>query len=92
MYNNDNMLTVSGVQFILFNHDYLRKLMFVFDLCKQLGVFEMSESGFKAVSNATEMFLTEQDPDSDVLVGLAFTVIMDGSRTFIIEVQVIFEF
>jgi len=49
----------------------------------------MSESGFKAVSNATEMFLTEQDPDSDVLVGLAFTVIMDGSRTFIIEVQVI---
>jgi DNA repair protein RadA/Sms len=66
--------------------------MFVFDLCEQLGVFEMSESGFKAVSNATEMFLTEQDPDSDVLVGLAFTVIMDGSRTFIIEVQVIFEF
>lgn len=51
----------------------------------------MSESGFKAVSNATEMFLTEQDADSDVLVGLAFTVIMDGSRTFIIEVQVIFE-
>lgn len=50
----------------------------------------MSQSGFKAVSNATEMFLTEQDPDSDVLVGLAFTVIMDGSRTFIIEIQVIF--
>lgn len=50
----------------------------------------MSQLGFRAVSNASEMFLTEQDSGSDVLAGLAITVIMDGSRAFVIEIQVIF--
>jgi len=50
----------------------------------------MSHSGLQAVSNASEMFLSEQDLDSDVLAGLAVAVIMDGSRTFLIEIQVIF--
>jgi DNA repair protein RadA/Sms len=62
----------------------------VFDLCGQLGVFEMSPSGLEAVSNASEMFLSEQDINSDILAGLAVAVIMDGSRTFLIEIQVIF--
>lgn len=50
----------------------------------------MSHSGLQAVSNASEMFLSEQDLDSDVLAGLAVAVIMDGSRTFLIEIQVTF--
>lgn len=50
----------------------------------------MSHSGLEAVSNASEMFLSEQDLDSDILAGLAVAVIMDGSRTFLIEIQVIF--
>jgi DNA repair protein RadA/Sms len=62
----------------------------VFDFCGQLGVFEMSPSGLEAVSNASEMFLSEQDINSDILAGLAVAVIMDGSRTFLIEIQVIF--
>ena len=60
----------------------------VFDLCGQLGVFEMSHSGLQAVSNASEMFLSEQHLDSEILAGLAVAVIMDGSRTFLIEIQV----
>ncbi|KAL2618148.1 hypothetical protein AAZV13_08G228100 [Glycine max] len=52
-----------------------------------LGVFKMSHSGLQAVSNAIEMFLSEQLLDSEILAGLAIAVIMDGSRTFLIEIQ-----
>lgn len=58
--------------------------------CCQLGVFEMSQSGLQAVSNPSEMFLSDQYSDSEYLAGLAVAVIMDGSRTFLIEVQVVF--
>jgi len=63
-------------------------ICFVFDVFGQLGVFEMSHSGLQAISNASEMFLSEQHLDSEVLAGLAVAVIMDGSRTFLIEIQV----
>lgn len=56
--------------------------------CSQLGVLEMSQSGLQAVLNPSEMFLSEQYSDSDFLAGLAVAVIMDGSRTFLIEIQV----
>jgi hypothetical protein len=55
----------------------------------QLGVFEMSESGLQAVLNPSEMFLTEHASDSEILAGLAVAVVLDGSRTFAIEVQVL---
>lgn len=48
----------------------------------------MSQSGLQAVSNPSEIFLSEQQSDSDFLAGLAVTVIMDGSRAFLIEIQV----
>lgn len=54
----------------------------------QLGVFEMSESGLQAVSNPSEMFLSEHDSDSEILAGLAVAVIVDGSRAFVVEIQV----
>ncbi|XP_061370809.1 uncharacterized protein LOC133313453 [Gastrolobium bilobum] len=47
----------------------------------------MSQSGLQAVSNASEIFLSEQHDDSDFLAGVAIAVIMDGSRTFLIEIQ-----
>lgn len=65
----------------------LRAVKNRFGSTDELGVFEMSHSGLQAVSNASEMFLSEQDLDSDVLAGLAVAVIMDGSRTFLIEIQ-----
>ncbi|KAK2983860.1 hypothetical protein RJ640_008536 [Escallonia rubra] len=52
-----------------------------------LGVFEMSQSGLQAVLNPSEMFLSENHMKSDVLTGLAVSVIMDGSRSFVIEIQ-----
>jgi predicted ATP-dependent serine protease len=54
----------------------------------ELGVFEMSGYGLQPVLNPTEMFLTEHDLDSEILAGLAVAVVLDGSRTFAIEVQV----
>jgi predicted ATP-dependent serine protease len=61
-----------------------------FLLLFQLGVLEMSEFGLQAVLNPSEMFLTEHDSDSEVLAGLAVAVILDGSRAFAIEVQVLY--
>lgn len=55
----------------------------------QLGVFEMSQSGLKAVSNPSEIFLSENYTDSEVLAGLAVAVVIDGSRSFLIEIQVV---
>lgn len=50
----------------------------------------MSRLGLEGISNPSEMFLVEQHSDSDYLAGLAITVIMDGSRAFLIEIQVPF--
>ena len=50
----------------------------------------MSEHGLQAVQNPSEMFLTEHDSNSEILAGLAVAVVLDGSRTFAIEVQVLF--
>ncbi|EEF29470.1 hypothetical protein RCOM_1318340 [Ricinus communis] len=47
----------------------------------------MSQSGLQSVSNPSEIFLSEQYLGSEVLVGLAVAVIMDGSRSFLIEIQ-----
>lgn len=49
----------------------------------------MTQSGLQALSNPSEMFLSEKYSDSPCLAGLAVAVIMDGSRTFLIEIQVI---
>ncbi|XP_065620224.1 uncharacterized protein LOC112023714 [Quercus suber] len=67
----------------------LRSLKNRFGSTDELGVFEMSQSGLQAVSNPSEMFLSDHDQysDSEYLAGLAVAVIMDGSRTFLIEVQ-----
>ena len=64
-------------------------LLIEYEHLLQLGVFEMSESGLKAVSNPSEMFMSQEHSNSELLAGLAVAVILDGSRTFLIEVQVI---
>ncbi|RDX96373.1 Mitochondrial-processing peptidase subunit alpha, partial [Mucuna pruriens] len=69
------------------SHRMLRAVKNRFGSTDELGVFEMSQSGLQAVSNASEMFLSEQHLDSEILAGLAVAVIMDGSRTFLIEIQ-----
>ncbi|KAK9131073.1 hypothetical protein Sjap_011560 [Stephania japonica] len=69
------------------NHRFLRSVKNRFGSTDELGVFEMCPSGLQAVVNPSEMFLGEQCFDSEVLAGLAVAVIIDGSRTFLIEIQ-----
>ena len=52
----------------------------------------MSQMGLQVVSNPSELFLSEQNSDSEILAGLAVTVIMDGSRSFLLEIQVVLLF
>ncbi|XP_050384151.1 uncharacterized protein LOC126800782 [Argentina anserina] len=65
----------------------LRSVKNRFGSTDELGVFEMSQSGLQAVSNPGAMFLGEQVSDSEYLAGVAVAVIMDGSRSFLIEIQ-----
>ncbi|QCE09015.1 uncharacterized protein LOC114184245 [Vigna unguiculata] len=65
----------------------LRAVKNRFGSTDELAVLEMSQSGLQVVSNASEMFLTQQHSDSNVLAGLAIAVIMDGTRTFLVEIQ-----
>ncbi|KAL6335734.1 hypothetical protein AAG906_039497 [Vitis piasezkii] len=53
----------------------------------ELGVFEMIQLGLQVVSNHSELFLSERNSDSEILAGLAVAVIMDGSRSFLLEIQ-----
>ncbi|CAE6232559.1 unnamed protein product [Arabidopsis arenosa] len=65
----------------------LRSVKNRFGSTDELGVFEMANSGLEVVSNPSGIYLSQHNPDSDVLAGLAVAVVMDGSRSFLIEVQ-----
>ncbi|KAL8153322.1 hypothetical protein V2J09_011082 [Rumex salicifolius] len=69
------------------SHRLLRSVKNRFGPTDELGVFEMSQAGLQAVTNASEIFLSEQHSDSEHLAGLAVAVIVDGSRAFVVEVQ-----
>ncbi|KZV58820.1 hypothetical protein F511_18657 [Dorcoceras hygrometricum] len=71
----------------LSSHRLLRSVKNRFGSTDELGIFKMSQAGLQGVSNPSEMYLSEQHSVSDYLAGLAVTVIMDGSRAFLIEVQ-----
>ncbi|KAL4583774.1 hypothetical protein LXL04_008357 [Taraxacum kok-saghyz] len=81
----DAVLYMEGEQYS--SHRLLRAFKNRFGSTDELGVFEMSPCGLKAVANPSEIFLSEEHSDSEVLAGLAIAVIMDGSRTFVIEIQ-----
>ncbi|XP_024971784.1 uncharacterized protein LOC112510553 isoform X2 [Cynara cardunculus var. scolymus] len=81
----DAVLYMEGEQYS--SHRLLRAFKNRFGSTDELGVFEMSPCGLKAVTNPSEIFLSEERSDSEFLAGLAIAVIMDGSRTFVIEIQ-----
>ncbi|MBA0871390.1 hypothetical protein Goshw_025058, partial [Gossypium schwendimanii] len=72
------------------SHRLLRSVKNRFGSVDELGIFEMSQLGLQVVLNPSEMFLSDQNSDSEFLAGLAVAVIMDGSRAFLIEIQAVF--
>lgn len=55
-----------------------------FGATDEVGVFKMVESGLEEVKNPSEFFLAEREEGS---VGSAVTVVMEGTRPVLLEVQ-----
>ncbi|KAK1311827.1 hypothetical protein QJS10_CPA07g00887 [Acorus calamus] len=81
----DAVLYMEGERYS--SHRLLRSVKNRFGSTDELGVFEMSQIGLQAVSNPSEIFLSEHHSDSEILTGLAVAVVLDGSRTFLVEIQ-----
>ncbi|CAN6456867.1 unnamed protein product [Victoria cruziana] len=81
----DAVLYMEGERYM--SHRLLRSVKNRFGSTDELGVFEMSHCGLQAASNPSEIFLSEGNCGSEVLAGLAISVIIDGSRIFLLEVQ-----
>ncbi len=52
----------------------------------EIGVFTMESDGLKGVKDASEFFLSSRS-NSEIPAGIAFTPIVEGSRTFVVEIQ-----
>ena len=55
-----------------------------FGATDEVGVFKMVESGLEEVKNPSEFFLSEREEGA---IGFAVTVIMEGTRPVLLEVQ-----
>lgn len=71
------------------NEDELRSIMATknrFGSTGEMGFFSMTESGLISIDNPSEFFVTQRD-ESEQVSGSAITVIREGSRPVIAEVE-----
>lgn len=52
----------------------------------EIGLFEMGAKGLSGVKNPSLYFLSSRD-DVELPPGIAFTPVVEGSRTFVVEIQ-----
>ena len=62
----------------------LRTLKNRFGSTSELGIYEMSEQGMKAVLNPSEILITQKD---EALSGIAIAATVEGLRPLLVEVQ-----
>lgn len=62
----------------------LRSIKNRFGSTSELGIYEMTQTGLREVSNPSELLLSESD---EALSGVAIGVTLEGARPFLIEVQ-----
>lgn len=62
----------------------LRSIKNRFGSTSELGIYEMTQTGLREVSNPSELLLSESD---EVLSGVAIGVTLEGARPFLIEAQ-----
>ncbi len=62
----------------------LRTLKNRFGSASELGIYEMSDEGMRAVSNPSEILITQKE---DQLSGVAIAATIEGMRPMLIEVQ-----
>jgi DNA repair protein RadA/Sms len=68
------------------NHTYriLRAQKNRFGSTSELGIYEMSNTGLREVSNPSEILISEKDSD---LTGTAISATLEGNRPLMIEIQ-----
>ena len=66
------------------NHRIVRATKNRFGAANELGVFEMTGTGLKAVANPSEIFLQERPENA---AGSVVTACMEGTRPVLVEVQ-----
>ncbi len=64
----------------------LRAVKNRFGSVDEIGLFEMSSSGLAGVKDTGGIFLSSRE-DGEIPPGIAFTPVVEGSRTFIVELQ-----
>jgi DNA repair protein RadA/Sms len=62
----------------------LRTLKNRFGSTSELGIYQMGDSGMRAVTNPSEILITQKE---DVLSGIAIAATIEGQRPLLIEVQ-----
>lgn len=67
-----------------YNYRILRTQKNRFGSTAELGIYEMRSDGMRAVSNPSELLITQRDEE---VSGVAIAVTMEGMRPFLIEVQ-----
>ena len=78
----DTVLQFEGEK--TYSYRILRATKNRFGSTNEIGIFEMSESGLKQVSNPSELFLAQrQEQDS----GIAIVAAIEGTRPILLEVQ-----
>lgn len=78
----DTVLYFEGDRFALYR--ILRAVKNRFGSTNEIGVFEMTSSGLKEVTNPSEIFLSERPKD---VPGSVVTSVVEGSRPLLVEVQ-----
>ncbi len=52
----------------------------------EIGIFHMGEKGLSAVTNPSSFFITDREGEN-APPGIAYTAVVEGSRTFLVEIQ-----
>jgi DNA repair protein RadA/Sms len=78
----DTVLQFEGDQHYAYR--ILRTLKNRFGSTAELGIYEMSEKGMRAVTNPSEILITQKE---DQLSGVAIAATIEGMRPLLIEVQ-----
>lgn len=67
-----------------YNYRIIRTIKNRFGSTAELGIYEMQNNGLRAVSNPSELLITERE---DEVSGVAIASTMEGNRAMLIEVQ-----
>lgn len=78
----DTVLYFEGDRFSMYR--ILRAVKNRFGSTNEIGVFEMTSSGLKEVSNPSEIFLSERPED---VSGSVVTSVLEGTRPLLVEIQ-----